>query len=135
MTMPIPPGARVVELPAPTFPMLSMMFTDNLTPDLTKGGSADQTVMWVLTDPHPFDSRVKVKRMYAVDDGVEVYAASDDGTFCVRDLIQTRHIRFTRETMPVNVFVEEIENSESESGDDPEPEPELPSSPSNQVPS
>lgn len=94
-------------------------------------------VLWVITRAHPLSPDLKIKRMFSNDDGVEVYSASDDGTSCMRDFIPMSRIRFARETMSIDLFVQELEDAESEDEEpepEPEPEPEIPSSPG-QVPS
>ena len=119
MTMPVAPGTRVVELPPPQFPMLMMMFTDKLVPDK----STSPVSQWVVSKEHPIDPTVNILRMFADDEGVEVYSATADGT-CIRDFIPVRFIRFTRETMPPDMFAEELEKAEFADDDDPDPDPE-----------
>ena len=131
MTMPTPPGGpRTIELPEPEFPALSLIFTDNFTPD--RAGVDWQTVQWVIAKPHPFDADSTIVRMFAVDDGVEVYSAPKTGAIFSCDFIPMSRVRLYRETMPVEVFAHEIDKAETAKlDDDPEPDPEPEPDPAN----
>lgn len=121
MTMPattIP--ARTIELPPPGFPMLMVMFTDNLVPD--NNGSA--AILWNVSKPHPFVPDMKVMRMFVDRGGVEVYSVSDDGKIGMRDLVPMDRVRLIQEAMPLDVFIDELALAESGDEDDLEPEPE-----------
>ena len=110
---------RTVALPDPQFPMIMLVFADNI----------DDTgvVQWLISKPHPFVTDVNVVRMF-VDGrgGVEVYSVSSDGKKCMRDFIPMDRVRLLQEVMPLDVFIEEL--AEAEAGDpeddDPEPVPE-----------
>lgn len=123
MTMPANTIPR--DLPAPEFPVLRMMFTDNLTP-AGNGNGAEAVILWQVGELHPYASNVRVSRMFfSRVGGVAVYSAADNGDGCVRDLIPMNRIRIVQEVMPFEVFAEEIDIAETERWNgEPEPEPE-----------
>lgn len=126
MTMPAP-DVRRIELPAPQYPMIVLMFTDNLVPE--GSGRVGQTISWAVSKAHPFVPEMNVVRMFVDRGGVEVYSASNDGKIGIRDLVPMDRVRLIQEAMPLEVFVEELDAAESGDDDedeDPEPEPELP---------
>jgi hypothetical protein len=74
---------------------------------------------------------MKVIRMFLTDDGVEVYSVADDNRAVMRNLVPSKTIRLTEETMPIDVFADELEAAEEDNfpgGDDPDdPDPDDPS--------
>lgn len=124
MTMP----ANAQKFP---FPVLKMMFTDNVIPD----GSPKEAILWQTDGPHPYAPHMRIRRMFADRGGVEVYAATEDGRACTRDIIPMKRVRIIQEWMDPNIFIEELRAAEYEAapvgplsvedtGADDEPDPE-----------
>lgn len=128
------------KLPDPGFPMLTRMITEGLftekgTPATANAPATptvqpkDQSLTWVVSEPHPLLPDCKVVRMFVTEDGVMVYAWPSDGKAGMRNLIPNSRIRMVEEVMPPEVFIEELAAAESDDEpDDPtddEPEDEL----------
>lgn len=138
MTMPAP--LQTVSLPAPRYPMLTRMITHPLFPEKDRHRvgcpHCNQTIefdrskqeepepiTWVVSQPHPLIPDMKVIRMFLDSDGVEVYSMSSDGRTGMRNTIPTPLVKLTEEAMPLDVFIDELEDAEHD-GDDPDPDPE-----------
>lgn len=106
MTTPNGSPNNVVALPAPQPPMLTRVVSDPLFND------QPDALVWTLGGPHPLvPETYKVIRMFVDRGGVEVY--STDGKSGLRNLIPAHKLRFTEETMPINIFAEELYAAEA----------------------
>jgi hypothetical protein len=110
---------KVIELPAPQFPMLTRVVSSPIFSD------REQAITWGIGAPHPLvPDTYKVIRMFVDRGGVEVYSVSADGKNGMRNLIPMERVRFIEEAMPLDVFVEELDAAESAGDDDDDDEPE-----------
>jgi hypothetical protein len=112
MTMPMS-DTRRIQLAPPGFPMVALVISNSLFPT-----SDAQPVTWVVSKPHPLVPEANVIRMFVGQHGVEIYSVSQDGRNGMRDIVPLSTIRLIQETMPLDIFVEELEYSER-SDDDP----------------
>jgi hypothetical protein len=118
MTMPAPNTQRTeLPRPHPDRPMVTLLITDNLMQD-----RQDQTIRWVIGQPHPFVPEMTIRRMFTDHDGVEVYSAPTQGNVCIRDLIPMARIRLVQEGMSLDVFIDELDDAESDDDEEDEPE-------------
>ena len=137
MTMPgnVVPMRRA--LPPPQFPMLTRVISNALFPEpvrdargvvvSTKSIDVCEPITWAVSQAHPLVPNMKVVRMFVDRGGVEIYSVSDDGQNGMRNLIPMHWVRFVEETMPPEVFVEELdaaEAGETDDDDDPDDEPD-----------
>jgi hypothetical protein len=106
-SMPAVPDIRTIELPQPGFPMLTRMVSNPLFLD-DKG----EPKTWIVGQPHPLVTSMKVMRMFVADGGVEVYSVSDDGKAGMRNLVPMATVRLTEEAMPLDVFADELAAAE-----------------------
>jgi hypothetical protein len=114
MTMPATPATTTFALPAPGYPMLTRMISNALFPE----NGREDPVTWVVSHTHPLVPDMRVVRMFVDRGGVEIYAISSDGKSGMRNLIPMSMVRLVEEAMPINVFVAELEASESAEDDD-----------------
>lgn len=117
------PSMKVVELPQPTFPVLTRVISKPFFNDREEG------VTWKLGEAHPLMTDMKVIRMFADQDYVEIYSVpTDKGVHYTRNRIPLSSIRLTEEAMPLEIFVEELAAAEDgddvddDDGDEPGPE-------------
>lgn len=117
----MPPSTAQLTLPDPNpdSPVVTRVISDS--PLLES--SQVPVVVWIVSRPHPLESRMKIVRMFIGDGEVEIYAASDDGKTCTRNRLPMRMVRLIEEGMPPDMFVEEIDSAEY---DEPPPGPGLP---------
>ena len=93
----------------------------------TKSIDVCEPITWAVSQAHPLVPNMKVVRMFVDRGGVEIYSVSDDGQNGMRNLIPMHWVRFVEETMPPEVFVEELdaaEAGETDDDDDPDDEPD-----------
>ncbi len=101
-----------------------------------------EPVLWEIHAPYPFLPETYVVIRMFMDLGcVEIYAASTDGKNGIRNCIPMSKIRFTEESMGLDVFKEELDTAVYEDApigplavpddddDDNEPEPGEPEEP------
>lgn len=113
---------KVVELPKPGYPMVTRIISNPFLPD-----QRNEPSVWALGEAHPLDPSAKVVRMFVERGGVAVYytvQAEGNTTVCLRNFIPMAWVRLVEETMPVDVFVEELALSEAGDSDDGEDEDE-----------
>lgn len=119
------PAQQTIELPRPTFPMITRMVSNEILSDNPQAPMKTET--WQFGEDHPLDQKIRVVRMHFVEGGVEVYSVSKDGRGTIRNLVPSAMIRFVEESMPIEVFVQELEDAEEANasrGDDDDDEPE-----------
>ena len=109
-----------LELPALVYPA----FSDAVTNDPLSAG----TLTWQTQKKHPIIDGCFVQRIFMLPDGaLAIYSATEDGKVGMRNIIPKEHVRYTQETMPPDIFIEEINREQDEQADDPEePEPSAP---------
>ena len=117
------------QLPLPRTPMVTRVISDALFPDPVPKGSrgelllppgfprAEEPILWALGDKHPLVGDMRIVRMFRTDDGVEVYSVAGDGSRGTRNLLPSHRLRFVEESMPIDVFIEEM--TIAEEGDEP----------------
>lgn len=76
-------------------------------------------ITWAVGSAHPFVKDMKIVAMFISDDFIEIYS-SDGNKSGMRELEPIRRVRFIREMMPFDVFVDELGNAERENGDEEE---------------
>lgn len=114
-------------VPEPGFAMLTRVIASPPVPEPPQGappgtrGTAEPMV-WTVGQPHPLAPDMKVVRMFLDCEGVEVYSLSSDGKAGMRHYIPMSWIQLIEESMPLDVFVEELAVSKDGSGGEPEPE-------------
>lgn len=120
--------ANLPDLPPPTFPMVTLVITDNIAP---VGPTPEQpvpppqaiTARWAVGSVHPYVPDANIVRMFIRTDagaGVEVYSYSVDGqgrAAGMRDFIPVTRVRFVQEAMPIHIFADELETAEIENAD------------------
>ena len=103
---------EVVSLPEPNYPMVVHVFT------AYRNDPNNRVVQWSIGSDHPYVQGFKVVRMFADEDGVEVYSYADAGGGTgMRDQIPMHQVRLIQEGMPLKTFVEELEIAESPDDD------------------
>jgi hypothetical protein len=117
-----------VNIPPPTYPMVVHMISDPMfPPDVdpqTKALAQSEPIAWVISKPHPFVSKFTVMRMFLAGAVVEVYSISEDHKVGMRDVIPIHAVRLVQESMPIDIFIEELvaaENADNDAGDLAEP--------------
>lgn len=124
MTQPVPmPATTGITLPPPTYPMVVHMISNPMfPPDVDPQGrvAKEEPIAWVISKAHPFVPKFTVMRMFLDGGVVEVYSVSDDHKVGMRDVIPIHTVRLVQESMPLDIFVEELIDAESDD-DDPDP--------------
>lgn len=137
MTMPAPTAqtAAVAAIPPANYPMVVHVVSDPMFPPKV-AGAPEEPVHWAVSKPHPFVNGFTVLRMFLDAGGVEVYSISDDKQVGMRDSLPVHRVRLAQESMPVDIFLEEVQDAEDGDPDDPEdPDgPEVPDLPGAAVP-
>lgn len=122
--MPMPAAlAHTDELPEMSYPRIMMMATDGLK------NAAGESVTWGVGDDHPLATGMRVVAIYINGPVVEIYSMASSSKNGMRDLVPLHRVRLINETMPLDVFGEELARSEmgvddDDDDDEPEPEPE-----------
>jgi hypothetical protein len=120
---------QVVELPPPraNSPMLTRVITDPLLGE-------ENPNPWVLGKQAPYlPPGWLIRRMFADDSSIEMYATSPDGRYFIRHLVPIARVRMIEESMSQDVFVDEIAVAEADDDDDEEDEDPEPSPDANAV--
>lgn len=128
MTQPaLPPATNTVTIPDPTYPMVVHMISNPMFPPADVVGpngqpvpGKEEPIAWVISKAHPFVPKFTVMRMFLDGGVVEVYSIADDHKVGMRDVIPIHTVRLVQESMPLDVFVEELIDAEDD-GDDPDP--------------
>lgn len=117
----------VFKLPPPTYPMVTLVISDNLAPV----SGQPETTRWAVGSEHPHVPGAKVVRMFIGTDaggGIEIFSYLDavEGGDAVgmRDFVPMGRIRFVQEAMPLEVFADELEAAESDGTEPEEEEPQ-----------
>lgn len=139
MTQPLsnPQPVQTVALPDATFPAVMYVLSDRLLPPeetrtiecphCQKGISFQlpvsskevaKPISWIVGQPHPLTSELKVIRMFKVPEGIEVYSVSNDLKSGVRNTIPQHLVRLVNESMPLDVFRDELEAAEADNSFD-----------------
>ena len=129
-------------LPEPVYPRIMLMITDCLVPKAE--GVKEEPMCWAVTGPHPFIETAQVEGMFMNGDGIDVYSVRRDETGGVegmRDHIPLFRVRIFRESMPFDIFRNEIaraelaedEDDDDDGGKNAEVAPERDTSPSADV--
>lgn len=125
-----PPAQDSLDLPE-NFPMVVHVVSAPMfppEPEVDASGQPtgrlkpEEPVHWLVSQAHPFVPKFHVLRMFRGADGVAVYSVSDDEKLGMRDVVPAHNVRLVQETMPMDVFLDELEDAEY--GDDGEPEPD-----------
>lgn len=94
-------------------PKITAMITSSLSPD----PGQTSPVAWVVGEKHPISPNMSVIAMFEVSGGIEVYSASPERKG-IRDFIPIHWVRNFRESMPFDVFMQELDKSERGEDDD-----------------
>ena len=129
MTQPAQPTfPAAMALPDPTYPMVVHMISNPMFPaEPAAPGTPpnrEEPVHWVISKNHPFVPNFRVMRMFLDRGGVEVYSVFEADKIGMRDVIPMHNVRLVQESMPIDIFVEELAAAEEEDGDEPDLEPE-----------
>lgn len=111
---------REIELPEAGYPMVTRVVS---APVLKLEGDGRLDWTWQVGESHPLVPNLRIVRMFYVDHDVQVYAVTADGVAGTRYTIPQSLIRLVEESMPIDVFVVELEASEEEApgtSEDPE---------------
>lgn len=122
-----PAPMNLFDLPPPTFPMVTRMVSNPIFPPDKPADTIENAITWVVSQGHPLVPKMHVVRMFISDVGVEIYSVSEDKKNGIRNFMPMALVRFVEEAMPLEVFINELEEAESENEDDdlePEPEPQ-----------
>lgn len=113
---------QTITLPDAQYPMVTRMISNALFPENGK----EDPVTWTVSHEHPLVPDMKVVRMFATRDRVEVYSVSSNGRAGMRNIIPMSWVRLVEEAMPLDVFVDELSDAESgDDDDDDEPDPDI----------
>lgn len=136
MTQPaLPPATNTMTIPDATYPMVVHMISSPMFPPGDEIGpngqptgrpGKEEPIAWVISKAHPFVPKFTVMRMFLDGGVVEVYSISDDHKVGMRDVIPIHTVRLVQESMPLDIFVEELIDAEN---DDEDPDPPDPGGP------
>lgn len=121
MTQPVPTTTTTVteiKVPEPNYPMLVHVVSNPIFP--AEPGKTAEPIHWTISRPHPFIPKFNVLRMFAKDD-IEIFSVSEDGKVGTLDVVPRSDVRLTQLSMPLDVFIEMLEEAEAEDDDPDDP--------------
>lgn len=105
-------------------PKITALITNSLSPDPNQTAPA----AWVVGEKHPIYPGMSVIAMFEVEGGIEIYSASPERKG-IRDFVPIHWVRNYKESMPFEVFMQELDRAEFGDLDDDEDESEAPATP------